>query len=72
MREFVIFADSTCDLGKDLRDKHNIEYIPMNYVVDDVEYVASLDWETHSPKEFYDFMRNGKRVFMTNTYNLEK
>ena len=65
MRGFVIFADSTCDLGKDLRVKYNIDYVPMNYVVDDEEYVASLDWESHSAKEFYDIMRGGKRVFTT-------
>ncbi len=65
MREYVILADSTCDLNKELREKYNVDYVPMNYVVDDVEYVASLDWETHSPKEFYDLMRNGKRAYTT-------
>ena len=65
MREFVIFGDSTCDLNKDLRTQHGIEYVSMNYVVDDQEYGASLDWENHSTKAFYDLMRDGKRVFTT-------
>ena len=26
MRDFVIFTDSTADLGKDIRKKYNIEY----------------------------------------------
>ena len=65
MKDFVIFADSTCDLNKDLREEYGISYVPMNYVVDDVEYVASLDWESHSVRDFYDLMRNGKRVFTT-------
>ena len=65
MKEFVIFTDSTSDLNKDLRTQYGIEYVPMNYVVDDQEYVASLDWESHSVKEFYDLMRDGKRVFTT-------
>lgn len=65
MRDFVIFGDSTCDLSKELRQQYGIDYIPMNYVVDDVEYVASLDWEERSPKEFYDLMRSGKRAFTT-------
>lgn len=65
MREFVIFADSTCDLDKQTRETYGIEYVPMNYVVDDVEYVASLDWECHPVKDFYDLMRGGKRVFTT-------
>lgn len=65
MREFVIFGDSTCDLGKDLRDKYGIEYVAMNFSIDDKEYVADLDFGVYSVKEHYDFMRAGKRVFTT-------
>ena len=63
MRDFVIFTDSTCDLGKDIRDKYNIEYVQMNVVVNDKEMVADLDWNEFSPKEFYDWMRKGTRIF---------
>ena len=65
MKEFVIFGDSTCDLNKDLRQQYNIDYVAMNYVVDDQEYVASLDWECHPVHDFYNLMRDGKRVFTT-------
>lgn len=65
MREYVIFGDSTCDLPLELRQQFDIQYVPMNYIVDDQEYVASLDWEFHSPHAFYDLMRAGKRVFTT-------
>ena len=65
MRDFVILGDSTCDLGRDLREKYNIDYVPMNFSVDDVEYVASIDFEVRSVKEHYDSMRAGKRVFTT-------
>lgn len=65
MKEFVIFGDSTCDLNKALREQYGIDYIPMNYVVDDQEYVASLDWESHPVHDFYNLMRDGKRVFTT-------
>ncbi len=65
MRKYVIIADSTCDLNKELRDKYQIDYAPMNYIIDGTEYVASLDWETHSPKEYYDFMRQGKKTTST-------
>lgn len=65
MKDFIIYTDSTCDLNKETRKEYNIEYVAMNYIIDDVEYVASLDWEFHSSKEFYDLMRNGKRVFTT-------
>ena len=65
MRDFIIISDSTCDLDKETREKHGIDYVAMNYIVDDVEYRASLDWEDHTPKAYYDLMRNGKRVFTT-------
>lgn len=65
MRDFVILADSTSDLTLELRQQHGIEYVPMQYVVDGVEYKASLDWESHSAREFYDLMRKGTRVFTT-------
>ena len=65
MKKFVIFGDSTCDLSKELREKHGIEYVAMNFSVDDTEYVASLDWDEKAAKEHYDIMRAGKRVFTT-------
>jgi fatty acid-binding protein DegV len=30
MKEFVIITDSCSDLEKELRDKYNIDYIPMH------------------------------------------
>ena len=57
---YAIISDSTCDLNKELREKYNIDYVAMNYVIDGKEYPATLDWDAHSPKEFYDIMRNGK------------
>lgn len=65
MREFIILTDSTSDLTKQLREQYNVDYVPMNYVIDGQEYKASLDWESHSVKEFYDLMRAGTRIFTT-------
>ena len=65
MKDFVIIADSTSDLSAELREKFQIDYVHMNYVVDGVEYVASLDWESHGSREFYDLMRSGKRITTT-------
>ncbi len=62
MNKYSIVADSTCDLSKEIREKYSIDYIKMGYVIDDVTYPASLDWESHSAHEFYDLMRSGKYV----------
>ena len=65
MKDFIVLTDSTSDLSLQMRQEFNIEYVPMQYVIDGVEYKASLDWESHEPKEYYDLMRGGKRVFTT-------
>ena len=67
MREFVIIGDSTCDLDAALREQYGIEYVAMNFTIDDgeQEYAATLDWEFLGSKEYYDLMRAGKRVFTT-------
>ncbi len=62
MNDYVILTDSCSDLEKELREKFDIKYIPMRFTVDDAEYAADLDWKIISPKDFYDLMRNGKRV----------
>ena len=62
---FAIITDSTSDLCNELREKYNIDYVAMNYVIDGVEYPAMLDWSSHSPKELYNFMRNGKHITTT-------
>ena len=65
MKDFVILTDSTSDLALELRQQYNVDYIPMQYVIDGTEYKASLDWESHSPKAYYDIMRGGTRIFTT-------
>ncbi len=60
-----IFTDSCSDLTKELREKYGIEYLLMNTVIKDKEQPASLDWESYSPKEFYDLMRSGERITTT-------
>jgi len=69
-KPFVLLSDSTSDLSKEQRDKYDVDYVKMNYVVDEKEYPASLDWESHSAKEFYDLMRDGKRITTTQVSQL--
>ena len=62
MKKYVIIADSTCDLDADLLKQHNIDYAKMGYVVDEKEYPAALEWDIVSPSEYYNMMRNGKKI----------
>ena len=64
MAKFKIFIDSTGDLPKDLRDRYDIDYCPMVVTIDGKEVTASLDYDQgYSLKQFYDVMREGRRIF---------
>ncbi len=64
MKKYVIVTDSCSDLRRELREKYDIDYIPMHTNSDGEEFPASLDWEYIPLKEFYSRMRSGSR-FMT-------
>ena len=62
MRPVKIITDSCADLGRDLREKYDIDYARMLTIYDGKEQLASLDFEYYTPKELYDLMREGNRV----------
>ena len=62
MKKFVIVTDSCSDLELELREKYDVEYIPMHMVIDDKDYEADLDWKDIGVKDFYQMMRDGKRI----------
>ena len=68
MKDFVIITDSCSDLEKELREKYNIDYVPMSFSCEGKEYSASLDWESLSAPQFYNMMREGK-IFKTAQVN---
>lgn len=65
MNKFEIFVDSTSDMFTDLRKQYDIDYVWMNIVVKGEEKKASLDWDLYTPKEFYDWMRDGVKITTT-------
>lgn len=71
MKKFVIVSDSCCDLDKSFRDMFDIEYIPMHYSCDGKEYDADLDWGNISVNDFYQLMRDGKRIITAQITALE-
>ena len=67
MKKFTIVTDSSCDLSKEYRQAHGIEYAYMllNWPLDNGEIreeIADLDWERVSMEEFYGMLRGGKRI----------
>lgn len=63
MKKIAILLDSTCDFSPELLERFGLDYVPMSVSIDDKEYVADLGWKSISPKEYYDLMRAGKRVY---------
>lgn len=62
MKKYVIVTDSCSDLNRELREKYDIDYIPMHVSCEGKDYEANLDWEVISIKEYFDLMRAGKRI----------
>ncbi len=62
MRKFIIVTDSCSDLDKDLREKFDIDYIPMHINFEGKEYDADLDYKEISLEEYYNLMKNGVRI----------
>ena len=65
MANIKIFTDTNSDLGKDLREKYQIEYFKMRNIIDGKEVPADLEWPHFTPKEFYDILREGKKRVST-------
>lgn len=57
MRDFVITADSNCDLLPEYVKEHNIGIIPHYYDIEGVTYGDEVNLDPH---EFYELMRAGK------------
>lgn len=62
MRKVKIITDSCADIGRELRESRDIDYVQMKTIYNHTELDASLDWQFYSPKELYDIMRGGEHV----------
>lgn len=49
-------------MGRDLRERYDLDYARMLTIYDGKQQWASLDFEYYTPKELYDLMRAGNRV----------
>ncbi len=58
---FVIMTDSSTDLPRDYYDKNSVTLIPINFVLDDVEYKDDAGVSMDS-KLFYSKLRSGSKA----------
>lgn len=71
MNKVKVITDSCADVGKDLRDKYDVDYARMNIVWNGEEKIASCDWDLYTVKELYDAMRGGTRITTTQVPDAE-
>ncbi len=69
MSNFAIVADTACDLHRGLRERFGVDdYVRgVLYYPDGRQESCSLDWETMTPKEYYDSMKGRKALYTTAT-----
>lgn len=65
-RLFDIVTDSTCDMPRAYYAEHNVECVPLGFMMNDVNYQGE-DGEQISEKDFYDKLRAGS---MPTTYQV--
>jgi len=58
LKPFTIVVDTSCDLTSEFIKKHEIEVMPIPFVLDGTEHNEGY-WQDISGKEFYDALRNG-------------
>lgn len=61
-QNFNLILDSTCDLPREVWDKPGVAMLHFTYAEGSDTYVDDL-FETRTPKDFYDWMRNGAAPF---------
>ena len=57
--EYVICTDASCDLQLDVKEKNNIEFVPMEYSIGEEMRTSYGCEEDDILKKFYDGQRNG-------------
>lgn len=62
MRKVKIITDSCADLGSELLEQYNIDYVKMSTVEDGKETPALLTWTEQEAHEMYEKIRAGKRI----------
>ena len=67
MANYAIISDVSSDLTKALRERFDIDdYVGgLIYFPDGHAELSDIDWERHTPKEFYESMRNKNVMYKT-------
>ncbi len=68
-RKIILSADSTCDLGTELKEKHKVNYYPFHIVLDNKEYRDNVDI---TPDEIFQVYYDKKLLPKTSAINVQE
>ena len=71
MKNYVIITDSMSDLPDDIAKKFEIEVIPVEFLLDEKNYLNYSDNRELAPEKFYQMIREGKSA-STSQINMER
>jgi DegV family protein with EDD domain len=66
-RRVILSADSTCDLGEELKARHDVHYFPLHIAIDGRDYVDNVDI---TPPEIFDIYRKTGHLPKTSAVNV--
>lgn len=53
MKKIILSADSTCDLGPELREKHNVSFFRFHITIGDKDHIDGIDIDTDMMYDLY-------------------
>ena len=70
MKDFVIIADSTCDLGERFQEEYGVKVLPGHVVLPDKSEISSVvKWEHFTREEFYQSLKKNPDGYATSPAN---
>ncbi|MBR4761682.1 MAG: DegV family protein [Clostridia bacterium] len=70
MKDFVIIADSTCDLSEQFQAEYNVKVLPGHVVLPDKSEISSVvKWEHFTREEFYASLKKSPDSYATSPPN---
>lgn len=69
MSRIILSADSTCDLGDELKKKYKVNYFPFHILLDGIDYLDNVDI---TPEEIYQIYYEKKVLPKTAAINMSE
>ena len=69
---FKVFTDTSSGLSKELREKHQIEYFRMGFLVNDKQYNSDLDYPDFTREQMYEWVKDPNVTIRTSLPSREE